>query len=149
MTAPDIEYAALAIKRLESSERPASGESEAVQGVGYALLAIHDRLTDGNALTSDLIDQVHAMADQIGDLQVPAGRIAGAAERPPRPRWWFARRREPGTVVLTPAETGVVRQALADATIVRLVLAGHSSKTSDKAAVTEYSSLLVRLGGAS
>jgi hypothetical protein len=77
-------YETHAARHLEKSAVVSNGPDcqkvEALLGIGYALLAINDRLTDGNALASDLTDEIHAVADQVGDLAVPADRLADAAE---------------------------------------------------------------------
>lgn len=65
---------------------------QVLRGIGYALLAIRE---DAGHHSDDLADVVHSIANQIGDLQVPADRIADvvapAGDGPPR--WWQVRRR--------------------------------------------------------
>lgn len=71
---------------------PDRGQDTALLGIGYALLALREELA---SQSSDLAGQVHAVADQLGDLAVPADRLADTLEarkRRPRRSW---RHREP------------------------------------------------------
>lgn len=61
----------------------------AVAGIGQALLAIRE---DAVRQSGDLADLVHSVADMLGDLQVPADRVADALTGRPRGRRWLPRR---------------------------------------------------------
>jgi hypothetical protein len=69
---------------------------DALRGIGWAILALGEQLAGQGA---GLAEAVAAVADQIGDLAVPADRLADAAQAlSPRPRRWF-RRRHPDVVI--------------------------------------------------
>ena len=116
----DSTYAKLADKHLGAPSDRADGkydmakteygQIEVLRGIGYALLAIRE---DAGRQSGELADMVHRVADMVGDLQVPADRIADAVESPRR---WFPRRRRPslppGPAVLSAAGMTTLRTAL-------------------------------------
>lgn len=117
----DSTYATLADKHLGAPSDRADGKYdmakteyaliEVLRGIGYALLAIRE---DAGRQSGELADMVHNVADMVGDLQVPADRIADAVVE--RPRRWFPRRRRPslppGPAVLSAAGMPPLRTAL-------------------------------------
>jgi len=71
------EYETQATRLLEQESGDAAARQlAATRAVGYAILALRDHLADQFA---DLSDAIVAVADQIGDLAVPADRLAGQA----------------------------------------------------------------------
>lgn len=89
-------YAATAAKFLDAAATAESGELRdlvlrhlaVMQGIGWAVLAVHDQLAAATGAAGEV-------ADQVGDLAVPAERLADAAQSRARPPWRSRRVREP------------------------------------------------------
>jgi hypothetical protein len=83
---------------------------DALCGIGHVLLAIEHQLADTNDQTFGLTEQVHAVADQLGDLAGPADRLASVAEDlTSRPHRWFRRHSAAQPVLASQAAESAIR----------------------------------------
>jgi len=79
-------YAATAAGFLDEAAADGDGRDVAVrqlaalQGIGWALLALGEQLADGTDATSDCAMQLSGIADAIDGLHQPPGRLHGLLE---------------------------------------------------------------------
>jgi hypothetical protein len=72
-----------------------TGPHSALQGIGYALLAVVAQLADNNTAVIDIGDKVTDIAAHLEQLTITADDLSATAEARGRRAWWPRRRRSP------------------------------------------------------